>query len=80
MFLMASSLKDLLLARDTLIFILEHLGFLINIKKSYLQVISTLESLGVIADCTEMTLSLSKEKVRKVQNQYQKILEKESNN
>ena len=31
MLLMASSLKDLLMARDTLIFIPQHLSFLINI-------------------------------------------------
>ena len=37
MLLMASSSEDLLTARDTLIFILQHLGFLINIKKSYLE-------------------------------------------
>ena len=46
MLLMASSLEDLLMARDTLIFILQHLGFLINIKKSYLEPTSTLEFLG----------------------------------
>ena len=39
--LMASSLEDLLMARDTLIFILRHSGFLINIKKSYLEPTST---------------------------------------
>ena len=32
--LMPSSLEDLLMARDTLIFTLQHLGFLINITKS----------------------------------------------
>ena len=37
MLLIASSLEDLLMARDTLMFILQHLGFLINMKKSYLQ-------------------------------------------
>ena len=44
------TLEDLLMARDTLIFILQHLGFLINIKKSYLEPTSTLEFLGVIVD------------------------------
>ena len=32
MLLMTSSLEDLLMARDVLTFILQHLGFLINIK------------------------------------------------
>ena len=75
MLLMASSSEDLLMARDTLIFILQHLGFLINIKKSYLEPTSTLEFLGVIVDSGEMTLSLPKEKLLKVQNHCQEILE-----
>ena len=41
---MASSLEDLLMARDTLIFILQHLRFLIKIKNSYLEPTSTLET------------------------------------
>ena len=76
MLLMASSSEDLLMARDTLIFILQHLGFLINIKKSYLEPTSTLEFLGVIVDSGEMTLSLPKENLLKVQNHCQEILEK----
>ena len=74
--LMASSLEGLLMTRDTLIFILQHLGFLINIKKSYLEPTSTLEFLGVIVDSGEMTLSLPKEKLLKVQIPCQEILEK----
>ena len=57
-------------------FILQHLGFLINITKSYLEPTSTLEFLGVIVDSGEMTLSLSKEKPLKVQNHCQEILKK----
>ena len=70
------SLEDLLMARNTLIFILQHLGLLINIKKSYLERTSTLEFLGVIVDSSEITLSLPKEKLRKGQNHCQGILEK----
>ena len=76
MLLMASSLEDLLMARDTLIFILQQLGFLINIKKSYLEPTSTFEFLGVIVDSGEMTLGLPKGKLLKVQNNCQEILEK----
>ena len=75
MLLMASSLEDLLMARDTLIFILQHLGFLINIKKSYLEPTSTLEFLGVIVDSGEMLLNFPKEKLLKVQNHCQEMLE-----
>ena len=37
MLLMSSSLEDMLMTKVTLIFILQHLGFLINIKTSYLE-------------------------------------------
>ena len=69
-----SSLEDLLMGRDILIFMLQHLGFLINIKKSSLQPRSPLEFFGVIKYSMEMTLSLSKEKALKVKNQCQEIL------
>ena len=62
---MASSLEDLLMAIDILIFIFQDLEFLINIKKSYLEPTRTLGFLGVIADSGEMTLSLPKEKLLK---------------
>ena len=75
MLLMASSLEDLLMARDTLIFIHQHLGFLINIKKSCLESTSTIEFFGVKVDSGEMTLSLPKQKLLKVQNHFQEILE-----
>ena len=68
MLLTISSLEDFLMARDLLIFILQHLGFLISIKKFYLEPTSTLEFLGMIVDSGEMTLSLRKEKLLKVQN------------
>ena len=76
MLLIASSLEELLMARDTLIFILQQLGFLINIKKSYLELTSTLVFLEVIVDSGKMNLSLPKEKLLKVQNHCQKSLEK----
>ena len=69
MLLMISSLEDLLMAGDnTDIHILQHLEFLISIKKFYLESTLTLEFLGVIVNSGEMTLSLPKEKLLKVQN------------
>ena len=47
------------MARGTLIFILQHLGFLINIKKSYVEPRSTLEFFGAIVDSGKMTLTLT---------------------
>ena len=61
--------------RDVLIFILQHLGFLIskicNQSQHRLQDFS-----GLIVDPAEMTLSLFKEKLLKVQNYCQEIFEK----
>ena len=54
MLLMASLLEDLLMGRDTLIFILQQLGFLTNIKKPYLEPTSTLEFFGAIVDSVEI--------------------------
>ena len=76
MLLMASSLEDLLITIITLTFTLQHLGFLINIKKFYLEPTSALEFLRLIVDSGEITLSLPKEKLLKVQIPCQKILEK----
>ena len=77
MLLMTFSLGDLLMAADSLILLIQNLRFQIKIKKSYLEPTSTLESLRVLVDSVEMTLSLLKEKVLKVQNQSKKIPEKE---
>ena len=52
---MVSSLEDLLMGRDTLIFILQNLGFLIDIKKACLEPTSTLEFFGVILDSVEIS-------------------------
>ena len=57
-----SSLKELLMRMNTLIFIFQHLGFLINIKKSWLKPTSTLKFFGVIKDSMKMTWRLPKER------------------
>ena len=72
-----SSLKELLMRMNTLIFIFQHLGFLINIKKSWLKPTSTLKFFGVIKDSMKMTWRLPKEKVLKVMNQRKEIIERE---
>ena len=60
MLLMASSLEDLLMARDTLIFILQHLGFLINIVLPRANIDFRIFR-SDIRFWNEMTLSLLKE-------------------
>ena len=44
MLLIGRTLQDILMASDTLIFILQHLGFVINLKKSVLQPVQQIVS------------------------------------
>ena len=46
--LMSQSLERLLVARDTVIFLLQHVGFVINFKKSVMEPVQTIEYLGLV--------------------------------
>ena len=72
----AQSRKELDQARDTLIFLLQNLGFLINLRKSEFQPTQHIQFLGVEMDSTSMTVSLPQEKVQAIIGQCQNILEK----
>ena len=60
--LIAQLLKEMIVARNTLIFLLQNLGFLINIKQSVFERCHTIEFLRVIVDSKDMTISLKKQK------------------
>ena len=64
MLLMCQSIERLLVARDTVIFLLQHLGFVINLKKSVMEPVQTIEYLGLVTNSIQMTLSLTEEKVK----------------
>ena len=66
MIMMASSIEALLTARDTVIYLLQHLGFIINLKKSVLVPTQKMKFLGLIIDSVAMTLSLTKQKLHKI--------------
>ena len=59
-------LPEILMVRDTLIFLLQHLGFVINLKKSFLHPVKQIEFLDLIIDTEEMTLALSEKKLKHV--------------
>ena len=61
--LIAHSRKEMIVARDTLIFLIQNLGFLINIKKPVYQTCQKIEFLGVIVDSKEINTPLPQEKV-----------------
>ena len=54
------------MSRDTVIFLLQHLGFVINQKKSLLQAVQEIEFLGLNINSLNMTVSLPNEKLRAI--------------
>ena len=52
----------MIVAMNTLIFLLQNLGFLINIKQSVFEFCHKIEFLRVIVDSKEMTISLPQQK------------------
>ena len=64
MLLMSQSIERLLVARDTQIFLLQHLGFVKNFKKSVMEPVQTIRYLGLVINSIRMTLSLTEEKVK----------------
>ena len=52
-----------------MIFLLQHLGFVINLKKCVLNPAQEIEFLGLIANSQAITLSLPEEKIREINDQ-----------
>ena len=67
--------EEAILSRDTVIYLLQNLEFVVNLKKSILHPTQTqrIEFLGIIIDSVEMTMSLPQEKVESVFKRYQDI-------
>ena len=70
---MGMTLPEILMARDTLIFLLQHLGFAINLKKSVLQPVKQIEFLGLAIDTKKITFTLSEKKLKHVSQKCQEI-------
>ena len=73
MFLIGRTLPEILVARDTLIFLLQHLGFVINFNKSVLDPVKPIEFLDLVIDIKKMTFGLSEEKLKHLPQQCQEI-------
>lgn len=71
----SDSLQEINMARDTLIFLLQHLGFTINMKKSVVEPVHQIQFLGVEVDSLNLKLSLPPEKMEKIISQCQAMLE-----
>lgn len=68
------SKEELIQARDIIIFLLQHLGFVINQKKCALQPVQKINFLGLIVNSKSMTLALTAEKIAKVKSLCQDLL------
>ena len=64
-----NTIEEILVARDSVIFLLQHLEFAINFKKCVLEPTQEIQFLGIIVNSKTMTLSLSQEKVQKIERQ-----------
>ena len=73
--LMAQSLLEMNMARDTLMFLFQHLGMVINLKKSVLTPTQIMEFLGLVVDSVAMTLALPVDKVTKLKGRCQKLIQ-----
>ena len=72
--LMGRTLEEILMSRDTLTFLFQHLGFVINLKKSVLKPSQQIEFLGLKIDTHTMTLALTEEKMEKLILKCQNLL------
>ena len=70
---MGQTMEEILMSRDTVIFLLQHLGFVLNVEKSILNPVQEIEFLGVRINSLKMCLSFPKEKVLKIQSQCQDV-------
>ena len=74
MLVMAQTLKEISQAKETLIFLLQNLGFVINFKKSQLTPVIEIEFLGLVINSVNMTLALPQEKVLDIQNKCAQLI------
>ena len=74
MLAMAQTLKEILQAKETLIFLLQNLGFVINLKKSQLTPVKEIEFLGLVINSVNMMLALPQEKVLDIQNKCAQLI------
>ena len=72
--ILGKTLEEAILSRDTVIYLLQNLGFVINLKKSVLHPTQRIQFLGMIIDSVEMTVSLPQEKVESISKRCQDIL------
>ena len=76
MFLIGHTIEEMLMTRDTVIFLLQQLGFVKNLKKSVLRPTQRIKFLRLTIDSLIMTLVLPQKKLTKVQKLCLEFLQK----
>ena len=61
--ILGADLAEILMARDSVLAILQSLGFIINLKKSVLEPSNLMEFLGFLVNSVDLTLTVPEEKV-----------------
>ena len=69
MSLIGRNIKEAIIVRESIIFLLQYFGFLLNRKKSVMEPTQKAELLGLTINSLDMTLWLTAEKLGKVQKQ-----------
>ena len=72
--ILGETLEEVILTRDTAIYLIQNLGFVINLKKSVLHPTQRTEFLRMIIDSVKMTVSLPQDKVESIFKRCQDIL------
>ena len=67
--ILGNSMSEIFMARNSVIFLLQHLGFVKNLKKCVLDPAQEIEFLSLIVDSQTMTLLLPAEKIGKIKDQ-----------
>ena len=75
MLIMARSVQELIFHRDTVIYLLHNLGFVLNLKKSVLEPSQKTEFLGMVIDSMKMEISLPHKKLVKLMSQCKQLAE-----
>ena len=75
MLIMARSVQELIFHRDTVIYLLHNLGFVLNLKKSVLEPSQKIEFLGMVIDSMKMEISLPHKKLVKLMSQCKQLAE-----
>ena len=66
-------MEEILMSRDTTIFLLQYLYFILNMEKSILTPVQEIEFLGLTGNSVKMTLSFPEQQIKEIQDQCQDL-------